>query len=208
MKCCYIVLTCNNYLNTRAKWLYENSLFTVDQNDIYFLSYESKPPNIYGWKTNDNYEGCPLKYISFFKNMTIEYDWYFFIDDDTFVYTDRLYKFLENYDKNESLYIGLKCGNLCHMSGGAGFLITNSLYKQLIEYIRNTPENELKITKYGDESLGIWLINLDKKMINTRVPTIFNTEKHRNNEELEKCITFHYLKNEEDYKFYGSFIKK
>lgn len=208
MSCCYIVLTCEKYLNTRAKWLLENCLYKVDKKDIYFLSYESKEPNIYGWNTPDNYEGCPIKYIKFFQNMTLDYDWYFFMDDDTFIFTDRLNEFISKFDKNEPLYIGNRCENYSfpiYMSGGAGFLLTKSLYISLIEFIRKNPENELLKSIYGDLSIGLWLTNLNKKVIEINT---FNKTLHKNEDELNACISFHYLKNEDDYKFYKSIIEK
>ena len=157
MSCCYIILTCEKYLNTRAKWVLENSLHKVDKKDIYFLSCEPKEPNIYGWNTPDNYEGCPMKYIKFFQNMTLDYDWYFFMDDDTFIFTDRLNEFISKYDKNEPLYIGNRCENYSfpiYMSGGSGFLLTKPLYLSLIQFIRKNRENELVKSIYGDLLIG------------------------------------------------------
>lgn len=205
MRICYIILTCELYLPTRVKYLLETSLKNINKNDIYFLSYKSIEPNIYGWNTPDNYEGCPLKYIRFFQNMKLEYDWYYFMDDDTFIFPNRLHKFLINYNKDDSLYIGLRCKNYSfpiYMSGGAGFLLTKSLYLSLINYIRNTSEDKLLVSIYGDYSIGMWLSNIEKKIIDL---DIFNSNTHKNNDELEYCISFHYLKTKEQYFFYDNF---
>lgn len=206
MKCCYIILTCENYLKTRVKWLLENCLYTVDPSDIYFLSCKRTEPNIYGWDTADNYESCPLKYIRFFKNMELDYDWYYFMDDDTFVFPERLNKFVMNYNKEEPLYIGHRCENYSfpiYMSGGAGFLLTKPLYLSLVEYIRNIPDEQLYISIYGDYSIGFWLSNIEKEVIPNK---LFNPTTHNNDYELNNCISFHYLKTEEQYKFYNNFI--
>jgi hypothetical protein len=208
MSCCFIILTCEKYLNTRVKWVLENSLFKVEPKDIYFLSCEPKEPNIYGWNTPDIYEGCPLKYIKFFQNMTLDYDWYFFMDDDTFIFTDKLKTFISQYDKNEPLYIGNICRNYnfpIYMSGGAGFLMTKSLYLSIVQYIRETPEHELFQSIYGDLSIGLWLTNIEKKVIEA---SVFNAMMHKNEHELDIYNSFHYLKNEEDFKFYKSLIDK
>ena len=109
MSICYIILTCEKYLPTRVNYLLETSLKTVNPRDIYFLSCRSIEPNVYGWNTPDDYEGCPLKYVRFFQNMTLNYDWYYFMDDDTFVFPKRLNKFVLNYEKDSPLYIGHKC---------------------------------------------------------------------------------------------------
>lgn len=205
MKCCYIILSCEKYLGTRVKYLLENSLYSVNPNDIYILSAKSKSPNIYGWNTADNYESCPLKYVRFLQNMLIDYDWYYFMDDDTFLYVDRLYKFIQNYndDKNKKYYIGNRCKHMSYpnyMSGGAGFLLSKSLYTSLVTYIKNTEENNLLISINGDLCMGYWLTNIiDKEIIDT---DLFNPQMHRNDDELNDCISFHYLKTEENYKFY------
>jgi len=208
MSCCYIILTCEKYLNTRAKWVLENSLHKVDKKDIYFLSCETKEPNIYGWNTPDNYDGCPMKYIKFFQNMTLDYDWYFFMDDDTFIFTDRLNEFISKYDKNEPLYIGNRCESYSfpiYMCGGSGFLLTKPLYLSLIQFIRQNREDELVKSVYGDLLIGLWLTDLKKTVIEINA---FNSTLHKNDDELNTCISFHYLKNEDHYKFYKLLIDK
>jgi len=207
MKQCYIILTCEKYLKTRAKWLLENCLYNVEQSDIYFLSCKKTEPNIYGWDTTDDYESCPLKYIRFFQNMKLDYDWYYFMDDDTFVFPERLNKFVNNYNKDKPLYIGDRCDHLSfpiYMSGGAGFLLTKPLYLSLVEYIRNTPEKQLFVNRHGDYSIGMWLSNIEKEVISNK---IFNQTTHKNDYELNNCISFHFLKTEEQYKFYKNFIE-
>jgi hypothetical protein len=202
MRICYIILTCENYLNTRAKWVRENCLHSVDPADVYFLSCKKIEPNIYGWDTEDNYESCPLKYVRFFQNMTIDYDWYYFMDDDTFIFTDRLQKFVLDYDKDKPLYIGHRCENYSfpiYMSGGAGFLLTKPLYLSLVEFIRKTPENELLTARFGDYLIGLWLTNLEKEII---VNNSFKSTPHTSDDEIRSSISFHYLKTEEQFIFY------
>lgn len=206
MSICYIILTCESYIPTRVKFLLETSLKNVNSKDIYFLSCKSIEPNIYGWNTADNYESCPLKYVRFFQNMKIDYDWYYFMDDDTFILPDRLNRFVMNFDKNDGLYIGRRCANYSfplYMSGGAGFLLTKSLYYELIDYIRKKSDNELITHIYGDYLMGLWLTNIpNKTLIDTE---LFNYRMHDNEYQLNNCISFHYLKTKEDFDFYDKF---
>jgi hypothetical protein len=207
MRICYIILTCELYIPTRVKFLLETSLKNVKPTDIFLLSCKSIEPNIYGWNTLDNYESCPIKYIRFFQNMKLDYDWYYFMDDDTFVFPERLNKFVIKYNKEESLYIGNRCKNYSfpiYMSGGAGFLLTKSLYFSLTDYIRNTPEDKLLTSIYGDYLVGLWLTDINKKIIEVDV---LNPSTHKNDNELETCISFHYLKSREQYDFYDKFNK-
>lgn len=205
MSICYIILTCEAYLPTRARYLLETSLKNVNPNDIYFLSCKKKEPNVYGWDTADDYESCPTKYVRFFQNMKLDYDWYYFMDDDTFIFPNRLHKFLTNFNKNDDLYIGNRCKHLSfplYMSGGAGFVMTKSLYIKLTDYIRLKTDNELLKDRHGDLLLGIWLTDINKQMIDSE---LFNPNIHNNDNQLQNCISFHYLKNEQQYKFYDTF---
>jgi ribosomal protein L40E len=140
MSICYIILTCEKFLETRSKWQRECCFEFVDPSCYFYLSCKPGPNSVYGWNTADDYESCPQKYIEFFKQMDLEYDWYVFLDDDTFVFPDRMIKTLSKFDKSQSLYIGDKLSHMfpfVYMSGGASFVLSNSSYKLVKEYVRN-----------------------------------------------------------------------
>ena len=71
--------------------------------------------------------------IDFFKNMNIEnlYDWYIFIDDDTFVFHNRLIKLLENYNSNENYYIGKILDLIKLRSKSIFWLLSSSIHFSL-----------------------------------------------------------------------------
>ena len=89
MKFCYIISTCDKYLDNRVKFQMESSfLKDVPTDDIYYLT---SKPNVkdrqFGWNCLDTFETITWKYIHFIYNMELpQYDWYIFIDDDTFVF--------------------------------------------------------------------------------------------------------------------------
>lgn len=217
MKVCYIILTCEKYLETRSRWQRECCFSNVSPNDYYFLSCKPGNNSVYGWNTIDTYESCPLKYIAFFKNMNLNYDWYVFIDDDAFVFPDRMYKALEKIDKSQSLYIGIVMShlkNLDFMSGGAGFILSNTAYNLVKKYVRNT---DMKIVQqhrtemfYGDVSMGQWIHNINnkgKRLIELKPDILkLSYEPHQNEDELKTFLTFHYLKEESQYRFYKKLI--
>ena len=217
MKVCYIILTCEKYLETRSRWQREYCFSTISPNDYYFLSCKPSKNSVYGWNTIDTYESCPLKYIAFFKNMNLEYDWYVFIDDDGFVFPDRMYKALENIDKTHSLYIGCQMDhlkNLKFMSGGAGFILSNKAYKLVKQYVRNNNMTWVqrcrKEMEYSDVSMGQWIQNINhggRNLIKLK-PDILNLSylPHQNEEELRTFLTFHYLKSESEYQLYRTLI--
>ena len=109
MKICYIISTCDKYLDNRVQYQMETFLSDVDRNDIFYLT---SKPNIekrhFGWNCLDDEKNITWKYIYFIYNMNtiLDYDWYMFIDDDTFVFIERLNHLLKNYNKDELYYIG------------------------------------------------------------------------------------------------------
>jgi hypothetical protein len=223
MRICYIISTCDKYLETRVKYQSEYMLKNVDKNDIYFLT---SKPNIekrhYGWYCMDDTQNITWKYIHFIHNVNIpDYDWYIFIDDDTFVFENRLRNFLSKYDSNDSYYIGKECDHIkdqfcVYMSGGAGYVISNKLYKLLTNYIRKIGVNEayyplinLKEQWCDDLCVGIWINKLKQdNKINQIHSNLFHTKLHKNDTSLNESITFHKVVNEELFLFYSSIFEK
>jgi hypothetical protein len=211
MKIAYIILTCEKYLPTRAQWVLEHSLGAVESRDLYFLSGPARTgeTSIYGWGTPDNYEGCPMKYIAFFQNMELDYDWYFFMDDDTFVSTDRLAAFVQELDATQSLYIGNICNHLSYpvyMSGGAGFLLSRPLYTALCQYMREMPASAVPQDRHGDLSMGLWLTPINKQVMDKK--ELFYPGMYKNGDDLSKAISFHYLKEEGDYQLCKTLLRR
>jgi len=205
---CYIVLTCEKFIETRVKWQNDTFFKNVDKKDVYFISSVSHTDsNIYGWNTADNYESCPMKYICFFKNMLLDYEWYCFIDDDTFIHTNNLNKFLQNYNSSDPLYIGKLCNNYnppFYMSGGAGFILSKPVYLHLLNYIRCNTIEELCKSIYGDLSIGLWLKNSENNFNIVKIDNEhFNSNIHTDESNLTEFISFHYLKTFEEFEFYN-----
>ena len=204
MKICYIILTCENFLSTRAHWQNSTFLQKVDKKDIFFISGKSNGENVYGWNTADDYHSCPIKYMYFFVNMEIDYDCYIFIDDDTYMNTTNLAKYLKNYDSTKKYYIGTSRfdqWNVKYMSGGAGFCLSNPLYKSVAEYVRSKNNiKDLYFNYNGDVTLGSWVTRIrDVLYINEER---FCANKHESENQLIEFISFHYLKTKEDFEFY------
>lgn len=216
MRICYIISTCDKYLDTRVKYQMETMLKNVNKNDIYYLT--SKPDHEkrqFGWYSMDDERNITWKYIHFIYNMNIpDYDWYIFIDDDTFVFENRLRVFLENYNYNESYYIGKECPHVkeefcVYMSGGAGYAISNALYKLLHNYVKTTGINNSFKHWCDDLCIGLWINELKKSnAINQLHSNLFHTRLHKNEKALNESITFHKVVNEELYIFYSSIYEK
>jgi hypothetical protein len=194
----------------------ESFLKNVNKNDIFYLT---SKPNIenrqFGWNCMDDTQNITWKYIHFIYNMNIpDYDWYIFIDDDTFVFENRLKKFLLNYNSNENYYIGNELDHIknefcLYMSGGAGYAISNSLYKLINNYVKQTGINNSYEHWCDDLCIGLWIDKLKKEhCINQINNKLFNIGLQNNESELETAITFHKVINEEQHNFYFSIKDK
>ena len=211
---CYIILTCEKYLPTRATWQRRNCFKYTKSSNLYYLSCKPGPNSVYGWNTTDDYISCPLKYIEFFRNMDLKYDWYVFLDDDSFVFPNRYRDTLKHLDSSKNLYIGLQLEHMSpflYMGGGATFTLSKGTYNLVKNYIRNSDINCLKkyygVMIHGDVSIGMWISKLKMNNIEyINLPLKFSSNPHKTNIELHNNCSFHYLSNKEQFEFYGKLV--
>jgi hypothetical protein len=219
MKICYIISTCDKYLDTRVKYQMDIMLKNVKKEDIYYLT---SKPNIenrhFGWYSMDDTQNITWKYIHFIYHMDIPYyDWYILIDDDTFVFDNRLKTLLSQYDSNENYYIGKELDHIknqfcLYMSGGAGYAISKSLYALITEYVRRIGKNQaysplinLQNQWCDDLCIGIWIQEIAKNnKVNQLNNNLFHLAEHENESQLTDAITFHKVITKEQYEFYSS----
>ena len=223
MKICYIISTCNKYLDTRVKYQTDIMLKNVNKEDIYYLT---SIPDIekrhFGWYCMDDAQNITWKYIHFIYNMNIpDYDWYILIDDDTFVFENRLKKMLSKYNPNENYYIGKELDHIrnqfcLYMSGGAGSAISKSLYSRITEYIKKIGKNEAyyPLTNLSEQwcddlCIGLWIQEVAKNnKVNQLNNNLFHLAEHENESQLTDAITFHKVITKEQYDFYTSIADK
>lgn len=217
MKLCYIISTCDKYINTRVKYQLETYLKDVNNEDIFYLT--SKPNEIkrqFGWQCMDDEANITWKYIHFIYNMKsiLNYDWYIFIDDDTFVFIDRLKNLLENYNSSENFYIGNQLDHIkkdfcLYMSGGAGYAISNSLYNILYKYVQENGINKSYKHWCDDLCIGLWIDELKKEHTIIQIDNKnFLIDTHKNEVELNTSITIHKTMTEEANNFYYNISHK
>jgi hypothetical protein len=108
LKLAFIILTCESNIGTLTN--YQKQTFLINENieDIFFLSATTYEGRYFSYNSPDTYEFCPIKYIRFFKNIELNYDFFLFIDDDTFVDVKKLKKLLNSIKLSYRgpLYIG------------------------------------------------------------------------------------------------------
>ena len=215
MKICYIISTCNKYLQSRVKFQMETMLNNVNKDNVYYLT--SKPDiknRQFGWYCMDDEKNITWKYIHFIYNMNIDYDWYIFIDDDTFVFEKRLLNLLTKYNSNENYYIGKELDHIkndfcLYMSGGAGYAISNGLYKLIYNYVKNTGINISYKHWCDDLCIGLWIQEIAKtNTINQLNNNLFHLAEHENESQLTDAVTFHKVITKDQYDFYTSIADK
>jgi len=217
MKICYIISTCDKYLDTRVKYQMETFLNDIDKNDIFYLTSKSNIEKRYfGWNCMDDEKNITWKYIHFFYNMSniLEYDWYIFVDDDTFIFIDRLKLLLTKYNKDDFYYIGNELDHIkkdfcLYMSGGAGYAISNGLYKILYNHVKCNGINNSYKHWCDDLCIGLWINELKNKYNIIQIDNKnFLIDPHKNHDDLNNAITIHRTMTEEANRFYYNIAKQ
>ena len=208
------VHTCTKYEECRAKIIEktwgnrENVVFITDnpnstlKNFIYLGPY-SKGALTYQPNT------VVKMFNLFIEKYSNDYDWFMIIDDDSYLYVDRLKDYLKFYDPKDNLMIGTflwrKCFYNDWVHGGPGIVFSLKCIINYLYIIRNV------IVQLSNHD--VWLHDLWKSTLNTQYNTIklihcpgfyhtFESSKnkslvisiHVEKKHLDKLYYFHNLK--------------
>lgn len=97
----------------------------------------------------DKFKNLPMLYHAW--KSSPDQDWYFMIDDDTFVLADNLGKFLATLDPNKPYYLGSAVAGLNHIfaHGGSGIVLSKGLMKKAFDH----PKIEEWLDEYAHRAL-------------------------------------------------------
>jgi hypothetical protein len=162
------VHTCKKYEESRAKLIEQtwgdkkNVIFITDnnlstlKNHIYIGEYKKGPTY---------HPENVIKMFLLFLNNYNTYDWFMIIDDDSYLYIDKLMNYLSFFDKNDCYMIGdflnwitskkianFTCDYNRWVSGGPGIVFTKKCIETFLELI--------KINKLAYANHDVWLHNL------------------------------------------------
>ena len=212
MRIAYVILTCEKYIDTRVKWQKDSSLLNVKPEDIYYLGHKMNPEQrLYSWGASDEYIALPEKLSDCFRYLSFdEYQWVVVADDDTYIFTDRLQKYLSIYPSTSLISIGkildhVKTEYFEYFAGGSGTCFSISLYNEIATHIRS--DNNRKIYHWcADLNAQYWINEVKKKaekeekiclqLDNANFhPEYYNPTK----DQISTAITFHHLKTKEQY---------
>ena len=209
MKICYLVLTCEKYVHTRVQWQRTTMFKHISPDDIYYLGHKMDVLHrIFSWGAKDDYNSLPYKLVDFFTHIDIKYDWYVLIDDDTFVFHDRLVSLLSTYSPTDSVCIGKKLDHVKqtlweYYSGGAGTVLSHSIFTHLCTFVRNTHVSYLVCHWCADICLGWWIKQIPD-VLHIDHPQ-FHTDTHQPTiNDLYQAITFHHLTESYHYLSYDA----
>jgi hypothetical protein len=191
---CYIVLTCEKYLPTRGQAVRDT---WAQGAEVWFLSAkENREARVLGWNTADDYTSCAAKYLEFFRNEFIDADWIVLVDDDTFVYRDRLESHLNTLNSESRICLGQALAEPTnkHMSGGAGIVLSKALYSAVSSFVRTASKVPMDST-YSDITLCCWISNIEDVQVIS--DTRFHWKAADSPEEARTAFTFHYARPED-----------
>ncbi len=229
MRIAYVVLTCEAYEKTRKVWQMETVFRSVEKEDIYYLGHVMRPSDrLFSWGAKDDYDSLPYKFVDFFTRGVEEigteasYDWYFIMDDDTYLYVDRLKAHIQALavtPRTDPYMEGYLMTHLAkspygvYHSGGAGTLLSRAA----VEGIRDRLQGMLRRGGMymvphicADVCLGLWasgLPRLQRLHVDEYHPEMSPVAGRkggviRRREEVEDArmaFTFHHLKTKEDF---------
>lgn len=119
---------------------------------VFYSDHEDVNKKIIKTTTSVNtgqYDSCPEKLYNRLKQIKQNntYDWYIFVDDDTFVNVNNLYSFLKTAKKEENYGSPANWG---HPQGGAGFILSSVILDKI--FLKNFADYES--TRFSDEFIG------------------------------------------------------
>ena len=185
----------NNIKNTWLKNSQVEYLFYSDHEDV--------EHNIIKVSNRTDYHSNEEKHINclnYVLQNKLNYEWYYFCDDDTFVNVNNLFNFIDKCEKNkiygsvinyknspENPIYNKILKNIQYPSGGAGYLINNLILKSFEEFKNYN-------VGFSDVSFGINMHNkfeiVDPNLFFSQAPEFY---KH-NYEEKLNSISYHYIK--------------
>ena len=207
MKVKYILLTCEKYA---ARQQSQIDTWLAGQ-DYTYLS-EVSGVNKLGIDCESDYVNVAKKFIGYFKNKSnfgLEHDWYYFCDDDAYVYTSRLEQYLGTLPASEKVATGYPY-DFCprtdyqplvgegsqvpvhYFGGGAGFALSRSAVIALFDYISSNPCPPY--AGFSDVSFGFWMRATGVRLIDSQ---LFRPQRpcdeHHLEAEIRQHVAYHYV---------------
>lgn len=161
--------------------------------------------DILGYDVGDGYESN-AKHMSFFKRFEAktQIDWFYFCDDDTFIFTKRLKNLLANYMNDNTSVCVARRGfhdGAYYPDGGAGYAINQHMFGVIKNFLNSTPTIKMHATQ-SDASLGFWCRDLNIGIIDRTDVLKHAPPKHPENKNvnINSIVSYHWC-SKDDFEF-------
>jgi hypothetical protein len=193
MKILYLILHTKKYENN-----YKNVISTwgKDVDFLFYSDHEDKGKNIIKVSNRDDYHSNEEKFVNVVKQLPKEYlnyDWFFFCDNDTYVNTkllnNSITKFNIDFIYGQEIHTWTPDLSLGYFSGGAGYLVSNKILRHMIDNLKNYN------TGFSDVTFGLYIREhniqkLPSDLFKSQPPEYY----YINLEDTKNYISFHYIK--------------
>lgn len=218
----FVILTCRKNYETRMKSVLDSWLSEVPPDNFIFLADDDDKNRkmIYDNRIPLGYEFVQMKYYHLFLNIKSivdlsKFDYFFFVDDDTFVNTRNLQKAIDRFESGPT-WMGQTItvkgwdtnghrmfGNyedfpplgFKYPSGGSGFIANKDLVVQISNYLNGN--NSVPASMWSDMTFGVWAWNSGGASI-IEDNSLFHESKPESLDDdgktfIRDSLTFHYI---------------
>ena len=190
------VHTCKKYEDSRAKKIEdtwgnrENVVFITDNKNSSLKNYIYTGERSQGKKVPTYHPQTIANMFYLFINSYSSYDWFMMIDDDSYLYIEKLSKYLSYHDKDDYLMIGdflnwtmfskeHKPDYNSWIGGGAGIVFTKKCIMTYLDIMKS------EVTRSGNKTQhnhDLWLHHLYKSGGKENIKRIHCSGFHQSNE--------------------------
>ena len=155
MKVNYYFMVCKQLHQERTRPLYETVIKRIiEEGDNFYLLggfYGKDEIPIIKVCKEDDYTSCVEKIEAVFQREWDNADWHMICDDDTFIHTPNLKKFIASKSSDElAIYSAIPNG----IYGGAGILMNNKTFKAIFDHVQKYGWRQTrKIVNHSDIAL-------------------------------------------------------
>lgn len=208
MRILFLVITTAKYHDTRVRAILNTWAKDLQSNIYFFTDGPGTYPQLVNLRVSSDYHSASLKTVlALIHAWTYlggqQSEWVMISDDDTFIYTDRLYAFAKDQQPNEGLCFGNKLKlypdlpDLNYPSGGAGYLVSHRALAMLQSHL-----HQCRLYPFSDVTIGTCLQAAGVPIIDVSgfhsQPPEYYFQPHTPElpESIRHALTFHYIKPE------------
>ncbi len=190
----YVILHTQFHKNRQH---FQESTWLGGKKHIYYSDHEDV--NVLKVTDDTSYQSAEVKFVNIFNELPDKYmsEWLCFADNDTYINTINLERYTETADKSsihgQMINSWPNDPSLYYPSGGAGFLIHQSVYIKLRGLMM------FQNSGYSDVTFGLNLRRLKQSLCDPHLFFSWPPHKYGHNEDrIREHISYHYINSLEE----------